>query len=59
MFFYYLIGLIGVLIGSVLLSTEVEGSTFIMRFILNLLGMAFFVGSIWFVRARHKKMKQR
>lgn len=52
---YYLAGFIGIIIGAIMLGIEIEGSTFLTRFILKLIGMSFFVGSIWLIRSKQKR----
>lgn len=55
MILYYLAGFIGIIIGAIMLGIEIEGSTFLTRFILKLIGMSFFVGSIWLIRSKQKR----
>ncbi|MFP3417997.1 hypothetical protein R0K30_02500 [Bacillus sp. SIMBA_154] len=53
---YYLTGFIGIIIAAIMLGIEIDGSTFLTRFILKLIGMSFFVGSIWLIRSKQRRM---
>ena len=56
---YFLIGIVGISIGAILLSNGNEEASFQTRFIIKLIGILFFVGSIFFVQRRWKFMNNK
>ena len=56
---YFLIGIVGISIGAILLSIGNEETSFQTRFLIKLIGILFFVGSIFFVQRRWKFMNDK